>query len=241
VSRRKAKQIGSQLISPVSHLPSAPYQRRFRWRLTCGPTNGFLHALRNSSTQIDRDFWRPFLWAGVAVACVVFAVQRSESAQQEENKIAIHVRKSTREMWLQDGERITRHFTIALGKQPNGGKLHRGDGRTPEGRYYVCEKKTNSRFRKFLGLSYPNVDDAERGLNDKLITADEWADIFFANLRLSRPPWDTLLGGQVGIHGYGGRAELPIDWTEGCIAVSNDDIDYLYDNVPLGTAVVIND
>ncbi len=191
--------------------------------------------------KLTRDFWKPFVWASLALACVVVAVQRGESESQEEAKLEIHVRKSTREMWLQEGERLSRHFTIALGKQPSGGKLYRGDGRTPEGRYYVCEKKTNSRFRKFLGLSYPNVDDAERGLNNKLITPDEWADIFFANMRLNRPPWDTLLGGQVGIHGYGARDEVPVDWTEGCIAVSNADIDYLYDNVPLGTAVVIND
>ena len=137
--------------------------------------------------------------------------------------------------------RVVRKFEIALGKEPTASKLIRGDGRTPEGNYYICEKHPQSRFRRFLGISYPNVDDAERAYAERLISADEWADIFFANVQQTVPPWSTALGGRVGIHGYGGRPELPIDWTEGCIAVSDADIDYLYDRVPIGTRVTITE
>jgi murein L,D-transpeptidase YafK len=155
--------------------------------------------------------------------------------------LVIHVRKSERELLLQDRDQVLRRFPIVLGKQPNGGKIHRGDMRTPVGRYYISEKRPSTRFRRFLEISYPNIDDAERALGDKLIDADQWADIFFANLQHTAPPQNTLMGGRVGIHGHGGRVEVPIDWTEGCIAVSDQDIDYLYEIVPVGTTVEIWD
>src|SRR5262249_6973764 len=85
----------------------------------------------------------------------------------------------------------------------------------------------------------PNINDAERAFASRLISADQWADIFFANVRQTVPPSWTVLGGHVGIHGYGDRAAVPVDWTLGCIAVSNADIEYLYDRVPLGTPVII--
>lgn len=142
-------------------------------------------------------------------------------------------------LWQQD--RLVRSFRIALGKQPNGAKQHRGDSRTPVGRYYIGDKRPSRRFYKFLALTYPNIADAERGLERNLIDQQLWADILFAQLERTLPPQNTLLGGGVGIHGYGGRVELPIDWTEGCIAVSDNDIDYLYETVPVGTPVDIHE
>ena len=156
-------------------------------------------------------------------------------------ELTIHVWKGRHEMVLEAGDRALRTFPVALGKEPTAGKVLRGDGRTPEGTYYICEKRPQSQFRRFLGISYPNRDDADRAFAEHLISASQWADIFFANERQITPPQETVLGGRVGIHGYGGRKPLPVDWTAGCIAVSDDDIDYLYDRVPLGTRVVISD
>ncbi len=188
-----------------------------------------------------RRGWRGFWMVGVVAASLLAVEQAWPTGAGSQDELTIHVRKTRHEMRLQEGDRVLRTFQIALGKQPTAGKVLRGDGRTPEGRYYVCEKRPRSRFRRFLGISYPNVDDAEKAYAERLISADEWADIFFANLRQTVPPWSTALGGRVGIHGYGGREELPVDWTQGCIAVSDADIDYLYDVVPLGTPVVIGD
>ena len=98
-----------------------------------------------------------------------------------------------------------RQFRVALGRQPRFGKEVQGDDRTPVGRYYIADKNADSRFHRFLGLSYPNIDDAERGYQRGLIGAEQWADIFFANLRGDAPPSGTALGGRVGIHGFGGR------------------------------------
>ena len=157
------------------------------------------------------------------------------------NSPVIEIWKSERKLTLREGDALIGEFRVALGAQPHYGKELQGDGRTPVGRYYVSDKKADSRFHRFLGISYPNVDDAERGYRRGLIDAGEWADIFFANLRGDAPPWRTVLGGRVGIHGYGGRPYLPIDWTEGCIAVSDADIEIIYDRTPVGTPVIINE
>ena len=153
----------------------------------------------------------------------------------------IEIWKTERRMQLRDGDALLREFRVSLGSQPRSGKELQGDHRTPEGRYYITEKKPESRFHRFLGISYPNVDDAERGYRRGLIDASAWADIFFANMRRDPPPWYTVLGGRVGIHGFGGRPYAPIDWTEGCIAVSDDDIEFLYDRTPVGTVVLIHE
>ena len=189
-----------------------------------------------------RRGWREFWMAGAATLVSVLAVSQAwPTGGGSRDALTIYVHKARHELRLQEGDQVLRTFQIALGKDYAAGKLYRGDGRTPEGRYYICEKRPNSRFRRFLCISYPNIGDAERAYTERLISADEWADIFFANLQQTVPPWSTALGGRVGIHGYGGREELPIDWTEGCIAVRDADIDYLYDVVPLGTPVRISD
>jgi len=153
----------------------------------------------------------------------------------------IEIWKAERKLELRQGDTVVGDFRVALGRDPRFGKEYQGDSRTPVGRYYIADKNPDSRFHRFLGISYPNVEDAERGYQHKLIDASQWADIFFANLRGYAPPYHTSLGGRVGIHGYGGRPFVPVDWTEGCIAVSDDDIEFIYDHVPVGTAVIINE
>jgi murein L,D-transpeptidase YafK len=177
---------------------------------------------------------------GVVLGARLLAASESGAGKSRVDALALHVWKTRHEMRLLEYGQVVRTFHIALGRDPKASKLIRGDGRTPRGRYYVCEKRPQSRFHRFLGISYPNIDDAEKAYAERLISTDEWAAIFFANLEQTVPPWSTPLGGHVGIHGYGGRVEVPIDWTEGCIAVRDADIDYLYDRVPLGTPVIID-
>jgi murein L,D-transpeptidase YafK len=185
-------------------------------------------------------------WSVLGAAVVVggsllFAVQGRSSSLDGQDGLSIYVFKQRHELLLKQGDTVLRSFQVALGRKPDGPKLFRGDNRTPEGRYYVCEKRPQSRFRRFLGISYPNRSDADRAFAERLITAEQWADIFFANLLKAVPPSTTLLGGRVGIHGHGEHPPDPFDWTEGCIAVSDAAIDYLYDVVPIGTPVVITD
>jgi murein L,D-transpeptidase YafK len=147
----------------------------------------------------------------------------------------IVVEKSARRLTLySDGERV-RVFQVALGFEPTGDKVKQGDGRTPEGDFYVCMKNDKSKFYLSLGLSYPNAEDAERGLRDRLITRAQHKRITTAVARGAKPPWDTALGGEIFIHGGGTSS----DWTWGCVALANEHVKELFDAVPLGTNVRI--
>jgi hypothetical protein len=147
----------------------------------------------------------------------------------------IVVSKAARRLSLYSGGRIVRTYKIALGTNPVDDKVRQGDRATPEGDFYVCVKNARSNFYLSLGLSYPNREDAERGLRDKLITRRERDRIVRAIESKKRPPWDTALGGEIFIHGGGTDG----DWTWGCVALANPDIRELFDAVPMGTSVQI--
>lgn len=147
----------------------------------------------------------------------------------------IVVSKSARRLELYSQGSVVRTYHIALGSEPVNDKECAGDRRTPEGEFYVCVKNAASKFTLSLGLSYPNREDAERGLRDHLITRAEHDRIIRALEKHLRPPWDTALGGEIFIHG-GGTAS---DWTWGCVALDDADIRELFDAVPLGTPVRI--
>jgi lipoprotein-anchoring transpeptidase ErfK/SrfK len=132
------------------------------------------------------------------------------------------------------GERV-RVYRAVLGFAPVGDKERQGDGRTPEGIFYVCVKNEKSNFYLSLGLSYPNEEDAERGRGAGLITPAQAARIRRAIRRRATPPWDTALGGEIFIHGGG----ISSDWTAGCVALENQQMKELFDAVPIGTAVRI--
>jgi len=138
-------------------------------------------------------------------------------------------------MELSDGETLVKVYRIALGLNPVDDKRKEGDGCTPEGEFYICTKNDRSRFHLFLGLSYPNQEDAERGLKSGLISKEEHDQIIEAIVAKKRPPWNTKLGGEIGIHGGGAGA----DWTQGGIAVENKDIEELFMTMNLGSTVKI--
>jgi murein L,D-transpeptidase YafK len=147
----------------------------------------------------------------------------------------IIVKKGARRLRLFSSDEAVREFPVALGFRPEGDKVRQGDGRTPEGTFYVCVKNERSAFHLSLGLSYPNEEDAERGLRDNLITRRQYENINAAIKSKRRPPWDTRLGGEIFIHGNGSTG----DWTWGCVALEDDHIKELFDVVPMGTTVVI--
>jgi hypothetical protein len=155
--------------------------------------------------------------------------------------LVIEIWKTARKMQLREAGTLLGEYRVSLGSNPSNTKQVQGDGRTPVGRYYISDKNPGSRFHRFLGISYPNVDDAERGYKTGLLDAGQWADVYLANLRGDRPPSHTALGGRVGIHGFGGRPYVPVDWTEGCIAVSDNEIEYIFQRAPVGTLVIINE
>ncbi len=147
----------------------------------------------------------------------------------------IVVVKSKRRLYVIDGDTIVRRYPIALGKNPRGDKTTRGDGKTPEGIYRVCVKNPKSRFYKSIGIDYPSQQHAEKAFVNGLISAQEYRKIIMAHERKNIPPWDTKLGGAIFIHGGGAYA----DWTDGCIALYNTDMDELFKIVSIGTPVYI--
>ena len=188
----------------------------------------------------DRRWVIAFAVAGVLAASAMPGAAWDDYLLRDYG-LSLHVYKHERVMELRDNGRLLRRFDIRLGGDPYRPKRAMGDERTPVGRYYVREKNTRSNYRRFLGINYPSIADADRGLREGLIDEDEWADIFFSNVRGAMPPSSTRLGGRIGIHGYGGRPEIPNDWTQGCIAVSDPEIDYLFATVDVGTPVLIYD
>ncbi len=134
----------------------------------------------------------------------------------------IFIEKSKRTLSLMSGNEVLKTYKVALGSQPIGPKDRQGDHKTPEGLYFVDRKVPNSTFYKALHLSYPSPADRAHAK------------------RLGLSP-----GGDVEIHGLGakfgfiGAAHRLHDWTDGCIALTNEEIDEIYPQIAVGTPVEI--
>jgi len=145
------------------------------------------------------------------------------------------VRKKERLLQVFDGGKLIKTYKIALGFTPRGDKGTEGDGKTPEGEFYVFTKNDKSKFFLSLGLSYPNAEAAERGLREKLISREEYDEILKAVAEKRMPPQKTALGGEIYIHGGG----TVYDWTDGCVALPDEEIKELFAAIPTGTTVII--
>ncbi len=147
----------------------------------------------------------------------------------------IRIHKAQRTLELYDGDELVACIRVALGHKPEGAKEKEGDNKTPEGQYFICVRNANSKYHLSLGISYPNAEDAKVGLDAGLINETQYRSIVSAQEQGKRPSWSTALGGEIMIHGGGTDS----DWTAGCIAVRDEDMDYLWELVPLGTPVEI--
>ncbi len=155
----------------------------------------------------------------------------------------IRVSKSQKRVYLYRGLELELQITADFGFNAYSDKLRRGsannpdDWRTPEGAFHVVRKNSRSQFYKAFVLNYPNAEDAERGLRDGIISRRQYEAIMQASNVLGEPPMSTPLGGMIEIHGDGtGKS---INWTQGCVAIRNEDMDLLWDRVAVGTPVVI--
>ena len=134
-------------------------------------------------------------------------------------------------------------MTVALGREPVGHKERRGDLRTPEGHYHTTGPVQDSRFHGFLPISYPSPMDAERALAEGRISEGDYQRILEAHARGDTPPSDTPIGGQIGFHGEGARwkgSSEHLDWTLGCLAVRDAELDFLAERMAPGTPVQIS-
>jgi lipoprotein-anchoring transpeptidase ErfK/SrfK len=136
---------------------------------------------------------------------------------------AIVVDKFARKCYIYRNGSLKSTFNIELGPNWIGTKLHQGDKATPEGKYHITKKKKNraTRYHKALLINYPN--DQDRVRYEKAVSSG----------RISK---NTGIGNLIEIHGEGGRG---MDWTDGCIALENADMDAVYRLVSVGTPVTI--
>ncbi len=159
-----------------------------------------------------------------------------QSVTDQDKEVWLLIDKSEHRLMVYCGNKQALSFKVALGQGSIEAKEEQGDMRTPEGSYYICDKHISSSYYKVLQISYPNTDDAYRGLRSGLITRRQAIRIVRAIERGIMPPQQTRLGNYICIHGGGNIKE---DWTWGCIALKNKDIDYLYEICSLGMKVVI--
>ena len=173
--------------------------------------------------------------AVVSVAGFSQVADRRQVMLGEMKSPEIIIRKKERVLQVYDTGRLVKSFPMVLGFAPVGDKEVEGDGKTPEGEFYIFTKNPKSRFHLSLGLSYPTKDDAKRGLAAGKITRAEHDLILSAIDAKRMPPQKTALGGEIYIHGGG----ISSDWTLGCIALENRGIEELFNGIPVGTKVTI--
>ena len=132
------------------------------------------------------------------------------------------IEKAARRLTLYRDGKILKTFRIALGRNPVGKKTTEGDRRTPEGRYSIDRRKPNSRYHRSLHISYPNAAQIEAA---KAVGID--------------PGGMIMIHGQPNGFGWWGWLLQLVDWTDGCIGVTDSDMDEIWTRVPDGTPIEI--
>ncbi|TDX30383.1 L,D-transpeptidase-like protein [Modicisalibacter xianhensis] len=166
----------------------------------------------------------------------------------------LHAAEESREVWLlvddrtstlhvyRGNQEIERFSPVSLGR--GGSKRLRlsGSRATPTGEFKINWINEDSRFHLFLGLDYPTLAHAREAHESGMLSEPEFYDYLTYYRRHGAPPQDTVLGGSIGIHGLGEadpNVHQRYHWTDGCVAVTNDQIEKLATLVRLGTKVII--
>ncbi len=137
---------------------------------------------------------------------------------------------------------IKTYEDIAIGRFGTTADKRHLDGKTPLGEFHISLIKNTSPYRRFFGFDYPRLDQAERALERGDLPLDEFKAINSAVRAHRVPPQNTALGGHLGIHGIGAgdpKVHESYNWTKGCIALTNTQIDELAQWVHLGVRVVV--
>lgn len=158
------------------------------------------------------------------------------------SNVWIRISKRKRTVYVYRGTELIRKLPADFGTNLVSDKVQRGtlnspdDWRTPEGSFFVVSKNPNSKFYKAFVLNYPNAEDARRGYREGLISKEQHDAIVQAEDRGMIPPMNTQLGGWIEIHGSGTGGGT--NWTQGCVAITNEQMDELWSIVHVGTPVI---
>jgi len=173
---------------------------------------------------------------GYAQEVVGPGADRSTGNAAAVNGVSIYVSKRLKTLSLKQNGTLIGEYPVSIGaSSSDGNKKLEGDMRTPSGQFYVCTRNDKSVAYLALGLSYPGIEDANRGFEQGIITQEQRDEIINANLNGQQPPWETALGGAIMIHG----CRVPVGTTHGCVAVDNDVMDILWSYCNLGVPVTI--
>jgi murein L,D-transpeptidase YafK len=158
---------------------------------------------------------RHTMWLAIGYALIspLYALPRAD-------RITVHKKEHTME--LMHAGTVIKAYKIALGRNPVGPKQREGDFRTPEGVYVIDSRNAKSQYHRSLHISYPNTSDRERA----------------RKLHVS-PGGDVMIHGLPNGYGYLGAAHRRWDWTYGCIAVTDEEIDEIWSLVDNGTPIEI--
>ncbi len=160
---------------------------------------------------------------GIVIALTFYYFKTEPSLPPNISIDKLVVYKSKRELVAYSRSNPVKVYSIALGFNPIGHKEEEGDGKTPEGKYTINDKNPNSGYHKNLGISYPSATDIEHAI------------------KLGKSPGsDIKIHGLRNHMGFIGKFHRHKDWTLGCIALTNDEIDELYEAVAIGTEIEIH-
>ncbi len=228
--------------------PAHPSERVGPWDITIALYNPALFGPERSLAELVKEYRLTL-----------------EKGKLKNAKLLVNKAQRRLELWVH--RRMVKAYRVQLGLNPHGPKMRLGDRRTPEGEYFICAH-TPSQFYLALWISYPNLEDARRGLKEGLITPKDFEATVAALKEGKCPPQNTKLGGDLLIHGQppeyaselaqsqrksrGARRSGLLagdpnpaevleyqDWTDGCVALFNPDIRELYDFIADGTPLTI--
>ena len=151
------------------------------------------------------------------ILCLIPAISYAQDMADR-----VLVEKSKKTLSLYRGDKLLSRFHVVFGANPVGHKQEEGDERTPEGKYLLDYKKADSAFYKAIHISYPNADD-----------------IANANQRGVSAGGAIMIHGQRNYFGWASFATRYFNWTNGCVALSNNDMDALWSAVDEGTPIEI--
>jgi len=228
----------------------------------------FLEKLKNirigpikAADYINKDVLRNIIYLTLAIVIFFFgvlvygvilnlrdvplseALRKTGYAEISNPKIVIDRHNYT--LGIYEDSVLIKNYKVSFGKSVLTPKTRAGDKATPVGVYRICKIYTTHKYHKFFQINYPNLEDGGDALRKGWISQKEYNDIKFQYYYEGCTKYHRILGGDIGIHGIGELnyifKNLPFvfNWTNGSIAMSNENIDEIYSVIREGTEVVI--
>jgi murein L,D-transpeptidase YafK len=158
----------------------------------------------------------------VLIAALTSVARAQVKTPQQTKADKIVIEKAARNMTLYNKDKVIKTYAISLGGEPVGAKQQQGDHKTPEGTYLISGRNASSKFHRSLRISYPSAADRERAKKARV-----------------DPGGDIMIHGLPNGWGWLGSGHLRSDWTDGCIAVTDKEIEEVWELVLNGTTVII--